>query len=188
MQKIISQIKEILLEAIKKQGSDPYGLQAHLKQVERWANVLLKTHPKANKQVVILSVWLHDIGHYPLTEEDHAISGEKKAIQILKKNKINPEIIKQVAHSVRAHRCKDIMPDTMEARILACADSASHFTDFLYFEIAMQNRNKESDYDPLAKMERDYRDVALFPEIKRKLKPMYKKWKSLIREYQKLNY
>ena len=35
----------------------------HVEQVEKWALKILDYYPEADREVVLLSVWLHDIGH-----------------------------------------------------------------------------------------------------------------------------
>lgn len=81
------------------------------------------------------------------------------------------EKINEIAHCVRAHRCKDM------------ADSASHFTDINYI---VHLTSQESDYDRHYvedKIERDYRDIGIFPELKKELTPIYKAWKKLIKVF-----
>ncbi len=148
--------------------------------MEKWANFLLEKYPKADKEVTLLSVWLHDIGHYPIRKTDHAIRSEKVAKNFLMKEKVDEKKIKEILHCVRSHRCKDIQPESLEARILSCADSASHMTDTsLYSSMISQNRA----WLAMEKLERDYRDIATFPEVKNKLKKIYLSWKNLIQAF-----
>lgn len=187
MESIIEKAKAYLAKKIKEYPSDPYGLMAHVEEVELWAKFILNNHPEADKEITLLGVWLHDIAHYHVKEEDHAITGEKLALEFLRKNKFPEERIKRVAHCVRAHRNKDCPPETIEAKIVTCADSASHLTDFVYFDIAMKNRKGETNYDPIKKMERDYRDLSIFPEVKEKLEGLHKAWRKILEEYEKLD-
>jgi len=154
-------------------------LPNHIVSVEKWARKIMKHHPEANKQIILLSVWLHDIGHAFLNHDEHHIESEKEARRFLKKIKINPKEIEKIAHCVRAHRCKDIMPRTIEAKILAAADSASHFTDGAYMDMLINGYKRFV----LKKIERDYRDVGLFPKLKKEITPIYRAWKKLSRVY-----
>lgn len=80
MSEIIEKAKERFLRMIKESGSDPYHLSGHVPEVEKWARHILKSHPEADEEVVILGACLHDLGHYPVpTEIDHAIRGEERA-------------------------------------------------------------------------------------------------------------
>ncbi len=125
----------------------------------------------------MLSIWLHDIGHYPLpTEIDHAIRSENIAREFLKKESVNEEEIQKILHCIRAHRVKDVQPQSMEAKIIACADSASHMTDIIYIDMAKNKMIKQA----LDKLERDFRDLSLFPRIKEQLTEVYESWKKLL--------
>ena len=57
-------------------------------------------------------------------------------MQFLQENGIDQTIIDQVAHCIRAHRCKDVQPQTIEAKIVAFSDSASHLFDSFYIDMA----------------------------------------------------
>lgn len=185
MATIIDKAKGRFFQMIDESGSDPYLLRPHVPEVERWAKHLLKKYPQADEEAVLLAVWLHDTGHYPiLAEIDHAIRSEERAKEFLEKEKYQKDKTDKVLNCVRAHRCRDVMPCSIEAKIVACADSASHMTEpTIYLDMA---RNRKFT-DLYAKMERDYRDVGIFPEIQGELKELYENWKGLIRAYEKLD-
>ncbi len=165
-----------------KNGNCVYPFLArHVAEAEKWAKKILKNHLDADEEIVLISVWLHDIGHIDngINRTDHAVISEEEAKIFLKNIKMPDEKIAQVAHSVRSHRCKDVIPKTLEAKILAAADSASHFTDINYIEHMSSGHR---DY-AFSKIERDYRDISLFPELKKELTPLYKAWKKLLKAY-----
>lgn len=184
METITEKSKQLFYKKLKDFPKDPYNLLPHLPLVEKWANYLLKKYPEADEEVVMTAVWLHDIGHYPIKEIDHAITGEAIAKDFLEKNKLEQEKINKILHCIRAHRCKDVMPETIEAKIIACADSASHISDITIYADMVKNGKIEQ---AKAKLERDFRDVSMFPEVKKQLKPLYKSWKKLLGNYEKLN-
>ena len=163
MSEIINKAKEFFNKRVIDCSSDPYKLLSHVPEVEKWARFLLKKHPEADEEVVLLGVWLHDIGHYPVSEIDNAIKGEDSAREFLIKNNYNNEKLKKAVHIVRSHRCRDVMPETIEAKIVAFSDSASHMTDTMYLDMIRQGKLKK---DVLGKIERDFRDLSYFPEIK----------------------
>ncbi|MCX6718320.1 MAG: HD domain-containing protein [Candidatus Staskawiczbacteria bacterium] len=173
----VKKTKEFFYKTVENFGGDTYGLVVHLPAVEKWANYLLKKYPEADKEVVMLSVWLHDIGHYPILKEDHAVTGEKVTRKFLKSIKIDKEKIEKVAQCVRRHRCKDVQPETIEEKMIAFSDSASHMTSPMYLDMTTASE----------KIERDFRDLPLFPDIKEQLIPLYEAWKKLIAEYEKIN-
>ena len=131
--------------------------------------------------MVWIAVYLHDIGQIKNLSEHHKFS-EKMAVDFLKKNKADKNLIDQVAHCVRAHRCQDIQPESLEAKIIAVADSASHFTEPAYLELLIRGSGKKYVSE---KIERDYRDINLLPKFQKELEPLYKAWKNLIRVFPK---
>lgn len=185
---IIEKAKEKFRAMIADFGSDPYHLGSHVPEVEKWAKKLLKKYPEADEEAVIISAWLHDVGHYPIpTEEDHAIRGEAIAWEFLKNENYPEERIEKVLHCVRSHRCKDVQPETIEAKIIAFADSVSHMTDSMYFEMAKESKELKRPYEVYGKMERDFRDAGIFPEMQAEVKEIYENWKKLIESYEKLD-
>ena len=178
---IIEKAKAQFLEMIHSFGSDPYRLIPHLNEAEKWAEFMLKKYPQADREIVMLSLWLHDIGHYPLpADADHAVRSEERAKKFLESQ--NYPKIKEVLHCVRSHRCKDVLPKTLEAKIISFVDSASHMTDYMYFDMVKDENAKTRVH---AKMQRDFRDLQQFPEIKENLTELYHAWENLINTYEK---
>ncbi|MEI8344079.1 MAG: HD domain-containing protein [Candidatus Moraniibacteriota bacterium] len=170
-------------------GSDPYHLMPHVPEAKKWAKLMVKKYPQADEEVVLLAVWLHDLGHYPLpTEIDHAIRSEERAREFLKKENYSEEKMEKVLHCVRAHRCRDVMPETLEAKIIAFADSASHMTDTMYFVMAKSDRENGEAPRVFAKMDRDMRDLASFPEVQGELVELFEAWKVLLKAYEKIDF
>lgn len=180
---IIQQAKEYQLRLIKEHKSDPYDLVSHLAEAEKWAYKLFELYPEADKNTILLAVWLHDTGHYVGDKDiDHAIKSEELARKFLL-HKVSTTLADKVCRAVRAHRCKDLQPETIEEKIIACIDSASHMTDSMYINIMKQGRINYCE----GKLERDYRDIALIPQVHNELTAMYNIWKKLIGEYKKLH-
>lgn len=186
---IIEAVRRAFYIMLDEFGKDPYGLRFHVPEVERWCKYLAKKHPEADIELLILGAWLHDIGHYPVpTEIDHAIRSEERARILLEENGYPEKKMKQVLHIVRAHRCKDIQPKTIEAKLLACADSASHMTDSVYLGMAKDDKKNNIPFRVYEKMERDFRDLASFPEVQKDLKELLDAWRILIKKYEKIDY
>ena len=188
MDKIIEKAKKNFLKMVEDFGSDPYHLRSHVPEVERWANYLLKSHPEADPEAVLLFVWMHDLGHYPVpTKIAHAIRGEKRAKEFLEKLNYPKNKMEKVLHCIRAHRCRDIQPNSIEAKIIACVDSASHITDVVYFNIAKSDKENNCKFRVYGKIERDFRDLSAFPEIQNMLKEILVCWKKLIKLYEEID-
>jgi HD superfamily phosphodiesterase len=189
MQSIVDKARIEFNKMVADFGSDPFRLLPHVPEVEKWAKFLLAKNPQVDGEVVLLAVWLHDLGHYPLsTEIDHAVRGEERAKAFLEKEGLPADKSAAVLHCVRAHRNNDVRPETLEAKIIACADSASHMTDPMYFAVAQSDKETNSEFRAYAKMARDYRDLAYFPEVQAELKGLFDAWDKLIREYEKIIY
>ena len=179
--RLVSNARRFFIDKIKQHGSDPYGLAPHVHEMERWADLVLR-HQDADRTVVMLAVWLHDVGHYPSRPgSDHAVRGVRIARRYLDNTQLDDKRRENVLHCIRTHRCKDEMPATDEARIVACIDSASHMTDTIYLDIARSGRFDHA----LAKLERDYRDCAHIRRVRRKVTPLYRSWKTLLNAYRK---
>lgn len=185
---IIEKSKNLLIKTINDFGCDPYHLLSHVPEAERWAKYMAKKYTEVDEEILLLSVWLHDVGHYPTpTEIDHAVRSEQRAKEFLEKENYDKEKLKAVLHCVRAHRCKDVMPETLEAKIMAFVDSASHMTDFVYLDMAKIDKQNKEEFRAYAKMERDMRDLGIFPEIQSKMQDLYSAWHNLIKKYEELD-
>jgi HD superfamily phosphodiesterase len=187
--KKVSKIAEKFFYAwLKKYKNGPYKYDIHVPEVVYWAKTIIKENIDIDSEIALAGAWLHDIGSYPLSKKDHAAVGEVVTKQLYKKNGVNKEVTNRIAHCVRSHRCKDVLPQTREAKLVACADSASHITDYAYMRILAEAKAAKSSNRAcyaLDKLERDYRDLEAFPEVKKKLTPLYLRWRELIKEYAK---
>lgn len=82
----------------------------------------------ADKEVVFLAAWLHDIGTIIHRKEDHHITGAEIVEEKLREFGYPEDKIKQVKHCVFSHRAsRNIKRETVEAQIIADADSMAHF-------------------------------------------------------------
>lgn len=175
---VVGRAREHFLEMFSKRENPVYlYLPRHVEQAAKWTERILVDYPYADRQVVMLSIWLHDIG-WAIKEDDidHAVRSETEVIRFLPEIGVSQSRVARVAHCVRAHRNRDIQPETLEARIVVAADSASHFTDINY---VVHCTDGIKDY-ALGKLERDYRDVGLLPGLQEELAPLYLAWKELL--------
>lgn len=146
----------------------------HVESVENLTKKILADYPEADKEVVLISVWLHDIGSY-IGDEEQAINSESETKKFLN-GKLNKDKIEKIAHCVRAHRAKDVKPNTIEAKILAVADAESHFTRGLYMQFYLK---KDKDA-AVSKLERDLVKIRLIPKESNKFMPLYEAWKKVL--------
>lgn len=129
--KITEQIKKFVEEEtlIHDEGYKKEWLD-HLESVSANA-VELAEKLNADKEVVFLAAWLHDIGTIiNKRKTDHHITGAEIVEEKLKEFDYPEDKIKQVKHCVFSHRAsRNIKRETAEAQIIADADSMAHFGD-----------------------------------------------------------
>lgn len=180
----LDQLKTSVTKLISDAGPEQAYLFHHLPQVEKWAKKILLEYPTANSEIVFASIWLHDVGNIVGDKNiDHAINSEQFVLENLSNFDINQDVINQIAHCVRSHRCRDVLPQSLEAKILATSDSLSHMTDSIYFEI-VELQGIEAT---LEKLDRDYRDKSLLKlSFSNEIKSLYTAWKTLLSTIKKL--
>ena len=127
---VIEKIREFVKEECEKQGSKyPYAYEFHFKDTVKWANKLADLKD-VNKEVVEIAAWLHDIGSIVVGRENHHITGSEIAEKKLIEFNYPKEKIEKIKHCIFVHRGSlDIPKQSEEARIIAEADSMSHFEE-----------------------------------------------------------
>ena len=166
MKEIVKLAQEYVLRECKKK-SNPFGMNAynhHFKSVVMYAEQLAKKK-NADKEIVLVSAWLHDIasikGHY----EDHHIFGQDYAEEFLKKHNYPKERIEKVKHCIYAHRgSRDIPRETIEAECVSDADAMSHFNtiaSLFYLAIKVRGLNtEEANKFVKEKLERSHKKLT----------------------------
>lgn len=174
MSKKISVIKKMIKEELVELGfAGDWFYETHLLAVEKFAKELLKNLPKANKEVVMLSVWLHDIQRIRGIKGDHAKAGAEEAEKILKEFNYPEDIIKQAKEIILTHPCEaGIKPKTLEGKILASADAMSHCVNDFYLAIAVLGERNVKEFKKwaLEKLNRDYNKKIFFDFAKKMIK------------------
>jgi putative nucleotidyltransferase with HDIG domain len=149
---IIEEIRKYVESECKKStskyGYEPYN--GHFVPVVKYSKILAK-EKNADMEIVEISAWLHDIGSIIYGREDHHITGAEIAEKKLVELKYNKDKIEKVKHCIISHRgSKEIKRESVEAEILADADSMSHFDNiggiymaaFLYENLNQTDANK----------------------------------------------
>lgn len=148
--------------------NNKFGIGAfyHIEAVVKNAEILANKY-NADKEVCIISAWLHDIAsitNYKLYEEHH-IHGAKIASEILRKFKYDDDKIELVKACILNHRGSiDNKRLSKEEQIVADADAISHFdsiTSLLYLAYKEKNMNIEEGKNFVkSKLERSYRKLS----------------------------
>jgi len=132
-------VDEILIERVRRfvegeclKPNAKYGYEAykfHFVSVVGYSRVLA-AKIGADLDVVLLAAWLHDIGSIIYGRENHHITSSGVADKKLKEFGCDKRIIEKVKHCIFAHRgSENIVRESVEANVLADADSMSHFDD-----------------------------------------------------------
>lgn len=194
---MIDEAKKYVLGLAEKNKVLDWFFEIHQKEIELSAKKLLESYPEANKDVVLLACWLHDIAHYTAkTEEeiiavkkDHHLLGAELAEEFLKKHQISKDMISKIKDCIKAHRNTPEYPlKSIEEKIVAVADSLSHFQSvfyFTYFKVHPNRNIAEMVKAQLEKLERDWRDVQILPEAAKIAKPRYQVLKEMLENYNK---
>lgn len=151
-----------------KQPTNKFGIGCyyHIEAVVKNA-ILLAEKYGADKEVVMIAAWLHDIASvtdYSLYE-DHHLHGEKMAYDILKQWNYDEEKIVQVKACIRNHRgsvCNE--KSSIEELCVADADAISHFDSvpsLLYLAYVEKEMSMEEGKEFVkGKLERSFQKLS----------------------------
>ena len=116
---------ERIKEIVRKEcGEDDY--KYHVVIVVKYAK-MLADKLNADKEVVELAAWLHDIT-VQTDDANHHESGAKRAEEILRDFNYSDDLICKIKGCIISHRTsKAIEPDSIEAEIIRNADAIAHF-------------------------------------------------------------
>ncbi|MFH1427685.1 MAG: HD domain-containing protein [Patescibacteria group bacterium] len=157
----------------------------HIKEIIKCANKLLKIY-KADKKVVIIACWLHDISKFKVKNKKdttkyhktHHLDSYKFSIKFLSNYSISNKEKEEICNCVLRHRNnKPYQVRTIEEKIITVADILSHFTNIFYFT-HFKFHPDDSVYDMaiahLEKIERDWQDLNLLPKSIKLIEDKYK--------------
>lgn len=170
-----------IIEDIYKSNNFEWYYTYHVLVVEKIANDLNKKFG-GNSNIIRLAALLHDIGKVS-NKQPHDIEGAKIAKNILEKNGYSKKDIDHVNECILSHRCIDIMPKSIEAKIISTADALSHFDSPLFFAEFFFERNTSNFGDLIEvykkTIEKDYNKKIQFDEIKKMYLPQYELLKKM---------
>ena len=150
--------------------------KTHLLAVEKFSKKLLRKFPKADKEIVMLGVWLHDLQRIRGIRGirgNHTKIGAREAEKVMKGFDYDKKTIKHVKEIILTHSCDtNLKPKTIEGRILASADAMSHYVNDFYLIIAVTGERNLEEYKKwaLEKLERDYNKKIFFEFAKKMIK------------------
>jgi uncharacterized protein len=175
---IVQEIKEFVEQECKKPSSK-YGFEPfvyHFSQVAEYAQELADKLG-ADKEIVLISAWLHDIGSIVHGRQDHHLTGVKIAEEKLKGLDYPKGKIELVKKCILNHRgSQDNARESLEEKILADADAMSNFDNISgIFKAAFiyENKNQEEAGKSVMKKLKNKWNKLHFEDSKKIIKPKY---------------
>ncbi|MEK6820247.1 MAG: HD domain-containing protein [Nanoarchaeota archaeon] len=129
MSNIIEEVRKFVEEECKKPESK-YGYEPYINHFIPTAGYvkILAEKLNADKEIVEIAAWLHDIGSIIYGRENHHITGMQIAEKKLKELGYPKNKIERVKKCIFTHRgSQGIKPETKEAQILNDADAMNAF-------------------------------------------------------------
>ncbi|MCL5093672.1 MAG: HD domain-containing protein [Patescibacteria group bacterium] len=175
---IVKEVRDFVEKECKKPtskyGSEPF--EFHFKPVVKYA-VKMAGELGADKEVVEIAAWLHDIGSIIEGRGKHHLEGAKIAESKLKELGYPKAKIELVKRCILSHRGSEkVKPKTLEEKIIAEADIMSNFENIggifkaaFIFEGLNQEEAKKS---VRKKLQNKYHQLN-FEESKKEVKPKY---------------
>ena len=157
---------EVYERSIKPSNKFGMGCYYHIVAVVKNGELLAERYG-ADKEVVTIASWLHDIAS--ITDysmyENHHIYGAEIAKQILAKFDYEPEKIELVQECIRNHRGSvNLKRQSLEEKCVADADAISHFDSIpslLYLAYVERKMNIQGGIDFVkSKLERSYEKLS----------------------------
>lgn len=162
----VEQIKRLVKnECSRSRFIDSWFYDVHLLGVERFAKELLKKLPQADREIVWLGVWLHDLGKVRGIKGNHAKRGAAEAEKVMRQFGYPEKMMPPVKAIILSHGCKaGLKPKTLEGKILASADAMSHYANDFYLTIAVTGEKNLSNFKKwaLEKLAKDYNKKIFF--------------------------
>ena len=158
MEKIAEKVKEFVKKECEKPEACYKGAyEEHFIPVVKYSLELAEKE-NADKEIVEIAAWIHDIGSIKGDPREHHILSSKIAEDLLKSLNYPQDKIEQVKYCILSHRAsKNIKRETKEAQILADADTISHFDNV---EGILKRVFKNDKARTLAKLERGYNKLS----------------------------
>lgn len=160
MSNIIEQVRKYVKEEFEKpEACFKPAYEEHFIPVVKTALELAEKED-ADKEVVEIAAWLHDIGSIIGDYENHHILSAKIAQELLQKLNYPQEKIEKVKQCILSHRGRfPGKKETKEAQILADADALVNFGDInslLRSNYQNPKSEEEAKQKILAKLEGNY--------------------------------
>lgn len=179
---ILEKVKEMVRGECDHLGV-PHQWDHHILVVLDYAKKLVKKHPKADREVIELAVYLHDLTRIREfgPKKEHNITGAAEAEKILSRLDYPNDKTVMVRNAVMEHSPGG-KPKAIESKILHVADALSHFKAIPYF-MWLRGKKHDSARDAMDWVRDKIRDaekkMPVLPESKKLVKKEYRAFKVL---------
>jgi len=176
MKKNIAKLKSFVIKASKNKSflHHDWFVEYHLNIVERIALELCNVYKKADKNVVLALVWVHDYGKILDMKKEHKLNHESEKLLI--KLGFPKDFIKKITEFLdifEHYMEKDLKKAPIEVQIVSSADAASHMIG-PFFSIYWKEYNKKSIPELMKKntnkLMKDWERKITLPEVKKSFK------------------
>ena len=150
----------------------------HVQKVVEYADKLAKKY-NADGDIAHLGALLHDISLVD-DEKMHDALGAIKAKKILLEEGFDEETAQKVSDIALKHRCQKFVPETLEEKIVATADTMSHFLPSYYLGIAVIAREDYANVvakKNIEKLEQSYREKIFFEDERKEFQGKIKEFR-----------
>ncbi|MEM5830289.1 MAG: HD domain-containing protein [Candidatus Aenigmatarchaeota archaeon] len=138
--KLFEKIKSYVENEYKNSGEWYLSYKNHVLLVYKVA-IKLANKLKANKDVIKVAALFHDIAVMKFGKENHEIKSAEIAEDVLLKFNLDRSFIEEVKKCIIEHRhSKDIIPSSLESKIIRDADAISVIMNPLWFLIVFLER------------------------------------------------
>jgi len=135
----------------------------------------------ANIDLAVAGALLHDIADVIMAREcpEHEAESLKIAKELLKESGFDMQDTAFVVNEIiKPHSCKELIPTSLEGKVMATADGAAHFLTDFYPLFCWRHYGPKDDYVIFkdwmrGKMEKDFNKKLFFDDVRREVQPRY---------------
>lgn len=141
----------------------------------------IATAQHAKIELAVAGALLHDIADAVMARKnpEHTTKSFALAVTLLRESGFSAEETDFVVNQViRPHGCNELLPTTLEGKVMATADGAAHLLTDLYPLFCWRHYGPEDDYKVfkewvLVKLEKNYHKKLFFDDVKQEVLPRY---------------